>query len=85
MYDAEYVLNTTVYRLRCITPSMLVFGMNQRTTDVNLLRDWLERNESFSVNIDILREKAVKQLGTTQKCNEALNNKGVKGIIIIMK
>lgn len=63
----EFAINNTVNRSTGYTPSMLLFGINQRGQIFDSLRDFLESNNDPDRNLVLIREEASKNILKTQE------------------
>lgn len=70
--DIEFACNNTVSKATNECPSKLLFGVLQRGSSIDGLRDALEANEQIKVTRDVLRlrERANKQIEKQQNANK---------------
>lgn len=72
--QVEYSLNNTVCRATGDTPTRLLFGIEQRGSSNDALRDLINLNDSPERDLEILRNKAQMNISEIQRENEIKYN-----------
>lgn len=71
----EFAINNTVNRSTGYTPSMLLFGINQRGQVYDNLREFLEGQDNPDRNLVLVREEASTNIIKSQEYNKYLYDK----------
>lgn len=79
LIEAEHVLNNTANKSTGDTPSRLLFGINQRGSNIDGVKEHLEeKNASSNRNLETVREKVEKNILKSQEYNQHYFDKSRK-------
>jgi len=74
--EAEFAINNTTSKSTGYTPSCLLFGVDQRGLNVDVIKEHLEEKDaSIERDLESIREKAGNNILKSQECNQYYFNK----------